>query len=305
MIYAIGVDTDSTFIHFLREATHQGAQVQPINLRAVVATGKWQLEIPDKGSSYVEAGAERVRLDPTGSFYCRIIDLSTVQRTTERAGLWRNLVLGLAAWLEQIPGVVINRPGGHAHNFSKPLHEGFLVQRGFLVPPSLTSSDPARLRRFAGDGATILKPVSGVRANTRMISASELQEFKPSEGPIHVQRYVHGADVRIHVVGLSVHAEHIVGEGVDYRATTRGLRFRPHVIPQELTQRIIETTAQMGLVLAGWDFKIDIDERDRYWCLEANPMPGYDGYDRRLGGKITESLLEVLHGENAVAIPGR
>jgi glutathione synthase/RimK-type ligase-like ATP-grasp enzyme len=77
----------------------------------------------------------------------------------------------------------------------------------------------------------------------------------------------------------------------DYRAS-RSLEFAVHRLPVDLEQQLITATTKMGLSFAGWDFKLDKD--GSYWCLEANPMPGYDGYDRRLNGRITESLLEVF-----------
>ncbi|MEA5598763.1 hypothetical protein [Rivularia sp. UHCC 0363] len=123
---------------------------------------------------------------PTASaaaYYCRIIDLSTVQSDVYMALRWRSLLEALSAWLEHIPGTVINRPGTGADNFSKPL-------------------------------------------------------------------------------------------------------------PSALSQQIIDATAAFGLIFAGWDFKVTDD--NQYWCLEANPMPGYDGYDLRLGGCITDSLLKLL-----------
>ncbi len=292
MLYALGVDTDSTFIHFLSEATRRGVRVQSINLRAVVAAGTWRLSIPDDGDSYVEIRGERITLSADGSYYCRIIDLSSVQDGIPRASLWRNIVLGLNAWLESIPGRVINRPGAHAHNFAKPLHEAYLSQCGFRVPRSLTSSDAGKLLAFAEEGATVVKPVCGMRANTRLVRRQDLETFTPAQGPIHLQRYISGPDVRAHVVAGAVHAERIEGDGVDYRASKGELRFAAHQLPAYLAQLIIDTTAAMGLVMAGWDFKID--EEGNYWCLEANPMPGYDGYDRRLGGVITDALLAVL-----------
>jgi len=48
----------------------------------------------------------------------------------------------------------------------------------------------------------------------------------------------------------------------------------------------------MGLLLAGWDFKVDSD--GRAWCLEANAMPGYSSYDRRLGGSISNEILRLM-----------
>ncbi|MFF4040284.1 hypothetical protein [Streptomyces sp. NPDC001816] len=57
---------------------------------------------------------------------------------------------------------------------------------------------------------------------------------------------------------------------------------------------MVRHTADLGTAFAGWDFKVAGD--GTYWCLEVNPMPAYDWYDRRLGGAISASLLGLLRG---------
>lgn len=53
MIYAIGLDSDRTFRHFISSSTRRGIEVQPINLRAVVQEGDWRLVLPDDGLSWL------------------------------------------------------------------------------------------------------------------------------------------------------------------------------------------------------------------------------------------------------------
>jgi glutathione synthase/RimK-type ligase-like ATP-grasp enzyme len=292
MIYAIGLDSDSTFIHFLKESFKHDIEIQPINIRAVIQVGDWRISIPDDGNSFVSVLDERIHLDPHGSYFCRIIDLSSVQCNLEEAGLWKNLVIALASWLEHIPGIVINRPGGHAHNFSKPLHEYYLRKWGFRVPDSLTSSNRDNLLEFATKGLTIVKTISGIRANTRLVNVNELEVFQTSTGPVHLQRYIPGLDIRAHAVGPHVHAELIKSDSEDYRKGDCN-KFSAFELPDSMITKIVNATTTMGILFAGWDFKVT--EQGEYWCLEANPMPGYDGYDRRLYGRITDSLLELLN----------
>ncbi|AUT01398.1 hypothetical protein CLI64_13895 [Nostoc sp. CENA543] len=298
MIYAIGIDSDRTFRHFIRQTHQRGIEVRAINLREVILSGDWRLTLPDDGMSWVSVGDKKLPLDPNGAYYCRIIDLSSVQSDMAMAMRWRSLLAALCVWLEHIPGVVINRPGGRTDNSSKPLHEYSLQSWGFNVPPSLTSSDPELLAAFASFGKTIVKPASGIRADSRLVTPEEFFDFHPSQGPVHLQRYVAGADVRAHVVGDQVHAEIINCPQIDYRRSYQEAQYSPWELPDALNKQIIQATAAFGLQFAGWDFKVTEDEQ--YWCLEANPMPGYDGYDIRADGKITESLLALLTQQNTV-----
>jgi glutathione synthase/RimK-type ligase-like ATP-grasp enzyme len=162
---------------------------------------------------------------------------------------------------------------------------------GLNVPPSLTSSSKVKLEEFITKGKTVVKPVSGGKANSRLVNSSEIRLYDPIQGPLHLQRYVAGEDIRAHVIGNIVHTQLIKSDDIDYRAS-KIKEFSPHDLPDSLCKKIIKVTAEMGLFFAGWDFKLA--ENGEYFCLEANPMPGYDSYDRRLEWKITDSLLKAL-----------
>ncbi|MGV9386483.1 ATP-grasp domain-containing protein [Nonomuraea sp. NPDC003707] len=293
MIYAIGVGSDPTYAHFVSETRRIDAPVAAVDLREVVAEGRWRLAVPDDGDSVLPTAEETHRLDPAASYFCRLSDLSALQDDVRQARRWQSLVTALTAWLDHIPGQVVNRPAVRADNGSKPLHEWSLANAGFAVPESLTTSEGDRLRAFAESGPTVVKAVSGVRVTCRLVRPEEFDGFDRRQGPVHLQRYIAGADVRAHVVGTRVHAEEIVSSGVDYRAAPREqVAFTPCELPASLAARMTVCTRDFGMAFAGWDFKVAGD--GVYWCLEVNPMPGYDWYDRRLGGAITASLLGLL-----------
>ena len=289
MLTAIGIDSDPTLVHFAKAATGIGAELRLLNLRAAVE-GSWRLPLGLPEPALFEFGGERIALAPDDAIYCRLIDLSPVVEEREVRRRWRSLVGGLAAWLEQSEGVVINRPGHAADNGSKPLHEAWLRRQGFAVPASLTSSSAERLSAFAAAGPTIAKSVQGIRADTRAVAPEDFVGFVTGRGPVHLQRRIVGRDLRIHVVGDALHGEMIESDAVDYR--TDVARFRGFPVPTDLADQLVRATRAAGLIFAGWDFKLD--EQGRFWCLEANPMPGYDGYDTRANGAISHSLVERL-----------
>lgn len=291
MIYTVGIASESTIAHFTDAAEARGVHVETVDLSEVVRRDDWHLAI---GVARPARLGEHT-LDPEGSYYCRINDLSSLAEDREQALRWRWLTTALTAWLDQIPGLVVNRPSIRSDNGSKPLHERSLAKAGFRVPPGITGSSPDRLRAFAEAGPTIVKAVSGVRADSRLLRPGELAGFDPWQGPIHLQRYVPGRDVRAHVVGDRVHAEEITSGAVDYRTDPDAV-FTPYELPGPLAEQVVRHTADLGMTLAGWDFKVAED--GTHWCLEVNPMPAYDWYDRRLGGDITASLLALLQGRH-------
>ena len=126
-----------------------------------------------------------------------------------------------------------------------------------------------------------------------MVDPQEFLAFSPAQGPVHLQEFIRGDDVRVHVVGDRYQAELVKCPTVDYRLDHElSKHFPDHQLPDDLAQQIVKATQAFGLTFAGWDFKLTPE--GEYFCLEANPMPGYDGYDRRCNYKITDLLIDYL-----------
>ena len=294
-IYLVGLENDKTLLRFGRYAREKSDDIELVNLH-VVARESWRFTLPPSaGPSFVYGEDLALKLDPSASYYIRSVDLSPTL-TGEQATGWQHMLTALTSFLEMVTGPVINRPGAHAHNGAKPLHEHWLVRQGFRVPASITSSDRTSLLGFARrHGSVVLKALSGTRGSAQLITTTELESFTPSQGPIHLQRPVMGYDIRAHVIDEQIHCERIDCDSIDYRAPGAHTRHSATTLPEPLARKVIEASRTMGLAFTGWDFKVDLD--GTYWCLEANPMPGYDVYDRRAGGAISESLYRYLcHG---------
>jgi hypothetical protein len=287
----VGLDCDPTTVHFLDHCGRAGAPVDAVNLREIAVYGQWSLEVSRRGAGQFRLGSRTWNLEDYSSVYVRLIDLTWYQRTAYLRARWYGLVAAVAAWLQAFPGLVVNRPFAGAHNSAKPLHEHLVAGAGLAVPASLSSCDPRRLRRFVEEHPAVNKSVSGVRGDTRRLSVEDLSRYNPAQGPVHLQRYVAGADVRVHVVGEAAIATRIDSTAVDYRAGGTP-RYSPWRIPAEVERALVSATASFGLVFAGWDLKVDAG--GVYWCLEANPQPGYNAYDRHMEGLISQALLELL-----------
>jgi hypothetical protein len=291
LIVAIGVDVDDTFAGFVHRALEAGAAFRCINLRVAVR-GAWRFDLPPAGPAMIEHAGQELALAPDDGYFYRPIDPSWAKADPMVAHRWRGLFSGLRAWLDAAPGRVANRPSRGAHNGSKPLHEAMLRDLGLRVPESLTSSDPDQLRAFVREGPAISKTVCGVRADAVMATEDIFAGFDPASGPVHLQRHVAGDDVRIHVIGEHIVAQAAKAGAVDYRRAGAIARMEPIEPPGALRDQLVAATLQIGLDFAGWDFKIDA--QGAYWCLEANPMPGFGPYDGRCDGAISRALRRHL-----------
>lgn len=293
-LVVIGLDSDKTTRHFATSAMGGGRELPRfVNLREVCAH-PWSITLDGcRSACRVYVGTpDEVVLTATDDYFVRLVDISSAL-DDEVASRWRHMLQGFSAFLEVCKGKVVNRPNSHSHNGSKPYHEHWLASAGFDVPASMVSSDPKRLREFARrQERVILKAVSGRRGTAELLTSERLGDYRSEAGPILLQEYVEGYDVRAHVVDTQVITERIDSHQVDYRAPGADCEHRLVDAPDSLAVAMVAATARMNLVFAGWDFKVSADGRWR--CLEANPMPGFDSYDRRANGAISAALLSYF-----------
>jgi glutathione synthase/RimK-type ligase-like ATP-grasp enzyme len=287
----VGNATDGTTVHFLAECAMAGYKPRVVSLGDIVASGGWHLAVPDDGSSRVWTADAEVPLSDVDAFYCRITD-SHAQWPREMEIRQSGLLTSLRLWLTASPALIINRPDIDQHNGSKSLHEWELSRLGFSVPESISSSDISALTDFLRDGRAVIKACCGMRANTRELLASRLEEYSADRGPLHLQRLISGYDIRAHVIGAETFAVRVDGgQEVDYR-TDRHARYSATTLPGDLQALLVDATHAQGMVFSGWDLKVDAQER--VWCLESNPMPGYSFYDRHVQGDISKALMRQL-----------
>jgi hypothetical protein len=217
-------------------------------------------------------------------------------------------------WLNHLPGTVVNRPGTGRANGSKPFQMARLARRGLDIPPWCLTNDPVAAREFAGAhaGDVIVKSPSGLRSQVRRLSNDLLHRLDGGTTPVILQRYVAGADVRVHVVlgpkgipdALAFATEVSGGEGVDYRFESDDRQYRAGDIPTSVEEACARAAASEGLLLAGLDFKVDAD--GRYWCLEMNPVPTFLPYEASTGQPIAAAVLRrMVKGRGSPSSWGR
>ncbi len=204
----------------------------------------------------------------------------------------------LGVLLREVPVPVVNPPSADVSNASKMFHQLHVgLGRRWRVPESLLTNDPDAVRTFQADvdGDCVIKGASAQKTWVSHLTEDHLSRMTtgPSQ-PILVQRQIHGPDVRVHVVGSRVFAEQIDGAAVDYRPV-RGNAYQPIVPPVEIADECTSLARRMRVPLIGVDFKVERGTGAWYW-LEANSAPCYEGYDRRAGRAISNTIVDYLSG---------
>jgi glutathione synthase/RimK-type ligase-like ATP-grasp enzyme len=252
-----------------------------------IATADWRLDLADVTAVYVRYLGAEGRVLPEGL------------TTESAAAIFVECDAGLAALLEHLPGMVVNRLAGGMSNHSKPL-QALLVRRcGLLTPPTLVTTDPATALDFFAewDGAIVYKSVSGIRSIVRRVEEQQLARLPLlRHGPAQFQALIPGDDVRVHTIGDQVIATRIRSEAIDYRYGRReghAVEMEPALLPADVESSCRRLASELDLLLAGIDLKVTPD--GEYYCFEVNPSPGFLFYEQGTGQPISTALADLLH----------
>jgi glutathione synthase/RimK-type ligase-like ATP-grasp enzyme len=206
---------------------------------------------------------------------------------------------GLMALIEDLPCVVVNHIAGGMSNNSKPYQALFVRQAGLLTPPTLVTNDASAARAFIDEfgGEVVYKSLSGIRSIVRLIGPETTARLRfLRHGPAQFQRYIPGANVRVHTVGDALFATRVESDAVDYRYARREGRtveMEPTTLPASIEESCHRLAAALGLELAGIDLKETPD--GEFYCFEVNPSPGFLYYEQHTRQPISAAVADLLH----------
>lgn len=294
MILIIGLATDTTTVHSVMSARSHGHCVAFMELRSFLERGDFFWDSRNR-RGHIELDQVRYKFpspDISG-VYCRIIDLSE-RFTGAMRDRMRSRVKGLSKILNETDVFVVNRPGRDISNAAKVYHSEILRKLGFRIPPYVLTSDEQQARTFlARYPNAIFKGASSAKTIATKVSEKHMPQLhRVAHTPVLFQERIEGDEIRMHLVGSEAFAERIITQAVDYRFDSDSKRMEATPVPANILALAQNYRALSGLSLIGMDFRVT--SSGEYFVLEANPMPGYDGYDRRAGGAISRALFSML-----------
>jgi hypothetical protein len=205
----------------------------------------------------------------------------------------------LVDWADLAQAVIVNRPSAMASNASKPFQARQLREAGFRVPETLVTTDPDAVCAFRDKHRRVVyKSISGVRSIVSELTDRHLLRLDAVRWcPTQFQELVPGTEYRVHVVGEETFAVEIESDALDYRYAHRQGRtatLRPGRLPDDVAERCVAVTREMGLAFGGVDLKRTPD--GRWYCFEVNPSPGFTYYQDATAQPIDEAVARLLDG---------
>lgn len=290
----IGSRHDTTAQYVAREATRRSITFIPLDLDEFLENGAIDEQ---QSQTAIHLGELSVFLEPETGIYARLADYLQSTLGQEERQRRSQKLYELQKALHFADSLVVPYPLADGGNGSKVGQLQLLQKAGFSVPASLATTDPEQAREFIKRyfGRVIYKSVSGERSIVRRVTADKLCNLsRLSVCPVLFQEEIEGFDVRLHVIDGQGFAERIDAGEVDYRYAKSSCRtFQQWKVPEEILSLATQFMKSVNLDFVGFDFKV-CKKTGAYYCLEANPCPGFNGYDERAGKQISATLFEFL-----------
>lgn len=289
MILVWGSRSDTPVARVLEALEARGADIYYI-AESTLTTLRYDIVFGSSSpSGWIESEGRRIAVDDFRGIYLRPGE--------PVAGVARSAAMVLLALASSLRCVVVNRPAAGRSNASKPYQLGLIAQAGFQVPDTLVTTDPAAGRAFLREhGRLVYKSLSGIRSIVATLDASdEARLDSVRTGPVQLQAYVHGLDVRVHIVGEHWFACSVESVAADYRyagAAGTTAELAAFELPEHVGRQLVALVHGMNLLVAGVDLRRTPD--GSWVCFEVNPSPGFPWYEEATGHQIAEAIANLL-----------
>ena len=298
-ILVVGYAAESTVAYTIGRIRERALPVTSLDIADYLHLATLHPDSDEPGGYRVVIDGARVPFTDVSAVYVRAIDLREHGRLPRF--LKRDIDLKLEILdhiLSSLVVTVINRPGRGRSNGSKPFQLAKLRECGFIVPDSYSTNmaDAPGLAERLAAGRLIYKSNSAMRSIVVRAAADDARRLDDlANCPVLFQEHIAGPDVRVHMIGDRVFAQEIRSQAVDYRypALLDNVQYTPTEVPDAIRRLCELFRAQEELTFLAFDFKVDGD--GCWYCLEANPMPAYDGFDQRFGYRISDGLIDALN----------
>jgi len=298
----IGSETERHCLYLSQELKRQGAR--PF-IMDNMPNRSFPLSMEEEKSEY-----EGMDLSQANVYFLRALFLPTPAFDSSEAAAdgyasyaaERERYAAWLSWLMAAPyqnRLIVNPVDTLMIHFAKPFHIERLRATGIPVPQTLVTGKPEKLLEFSRHREVIYKPVAG-GALCRLLTEEDKQPERLealASAPVQFQECIHGQDLRVFVLGGKVIASFLIeGDEIDYREGTKSVR--PYEVTPEIAALSIKACKTLGLIFSGIDFKLRPD--GSVVCIECNPSPMFEGFDRVAPISIVSQLASYLIKQSVV-----
>ncbi|MFF9914820.1 ATP-grasp ribosomal peptide maturase [Streptomyces sp. NPDC013457] len=210
---------------------------------------------------------------------------------------------GLGGVLTSLPGCLyVNHPHRIGDAEFKPSGLSAAVDAGFLVPPTLITSDPDAARTFVKrHGSVVYKPlhnpvylVDGVSHVVEIaeVAADDIDDSVSGTAHLFQKRVPKTGDVRVTVIGDQVFSVRIDCDLLDWRTDYSRLTYTVVQTPTGIRRALRQYMDHFGLIFGAFDFCVGED--GGWWFLECNPSGQWYWLETETGLPMCAALADLL-----------
>lgn len=164
-------------------------------------------------------------------------------------------------------------------------------QAGLPVPDTIVTNELNQVGA-CDETSLIQKPVTGGEYTTTLHDLIEATPSKNATFPRFVQKKLRRPELRIYRVGCEQFAFSLVSDNLDYRQDQH-VQIRAIEVPQSIGERLTCLCELIGLDFAAADFMEDPLSGELQF-LEINSQPMFVAFDRVLGGRLCDAIIDHL-----------
>lgn len=292
MFLVLGYLSESTIRHFCKCSEAENATFHVLDFAEIRSAERPEFEFDSHDLIIKLGNGSQYDFSNYDAFYFRMYGEPTL--STRDALLMHHTLSLIYAYLESCDQLVVNLPSSGASNANKFVHLKELADCAFKTPEThIIGNEVEAIRVLKHPSDWINKSISSVKTKADLLNSDFTRLNLLDRCPSYFQRKVDGFDVRLHVIGNKFFPLKIENETseIDYRFVGGANKFGSISVPHEVQESCKRYCQKSRLEFCGFDFKVC----DNVWTvLEANPMPGYDYFDRKLENRISKYLINYL-----------
>lgn len=164
---------------------------------------------------------------------------------------------------------------------------------GLRIPETLITNEIGRISRpdikeFAN---WIQKPVAGGDYTTLLSDLPIVDDI--SNYPRFIQPRLLRPEMRVYRIGSKIIGFKITSDDLDYR-TTHQVSIESVDVPSDISSKLIKLCDHLGLDFCASDFMLDGE--NEYCFLEINTQPMFATFDKHVGGRLCDAIIDFLNG---------
>ncbi|MGW5657492.1 ATP-grasp ribosomal peptide maturase [Streptomyces humi] len=210
---------------------------------------------------------------------------------------------GLGGVIASLPHCrYVNHPHYIGDAEFKPSGLATAAKAGFLVPPTLITSNPDAARAFIKRNEPVIyKPLSNPVyrlddvpqvVKVAEVAAEDIDESVAGTAHMFQKRVNKTADIRVTVIGRQVFCVRINSDLLDWRTDYNRLRYTPLSPPAGIEEALYEYMDHFLLLFGAFDFAVDAN--GQWWFLECNPSGQWYWLEQETGLPMRAAMADLL-----------